>query len=119
MFIIKQKQQIERVSVFIPSIKTLQGVQTAVKKWPKKYEILVIQTLLLINKKFLYCVGLFSDHCMTYKVAGPSLLLCERSRVSKINTVFFSQTTSIIPVSIGKFCTVLSNGFSTEKNPES
>ena len=84
MFIIKQKQQIERVSVFIPSIKTLQGVQTAVKKWPKKYEILVIQTLLLlINKKFLYCVGLFSDHCMTYKVAGPSLLLCERSEFQK------------------------------------
>lgn len=82
MFIIKQKQQIENVWVNILSIKTLQGVQTAVRKWPNKYEILVIQTLLLINKKFLYCMGLFSDHCMTYKVAGPCC--CVRGQNFKI-----------------------------------
>ena len=78
----KTKQQIENVWVYILSIKTLQGVQTAVRKWPNKYEILVIQTLLLINKKFLYCMGLFSDHCMTYKVAGPCC--CVRGQDFKI-----------------------------------
>ena len=62
------------------------------KKYPSKvkyitkrlYHCRILPTIidLLINKKFLYCMGLFSDHCMTYKVAGPCC--CVRGQDFKI-----------------------------------